>query len=85
MISTYYTCHTWTKEVTPRLLVCTNDGDILLCNSTGEFNTRIHSSPFGKRIDCIISYGEGIIVAGEDGHIWPYKVSYESGVFFEPQ
>ena len=36
-ISKHYTCHAWTKEHSPRLVICTADGDILLCQSTGQF------------------------------------------------
>ena len=82
--STHFTCHTWTREVNPRLIVCTKAGEILICNSTGELNSRLQSSPFGKQIFTILPYGDGFIAAGENGTIWTYQVNLDSGVFFSP-
>ena len=84
-LSTNYTCHTWTKEHTPRLVVATDEGDILLCNSTGEFFTRIESSPYKQMIDCVISYSHGLIFGGENGTIWPYEVTTNEGEYFRLQ
>lgn len=34
-ISTAYSCHTWMQD-TGRLIVCTENGEILLCETSGE-------------------------------------------------
>ena len=88
-VSTDYTCHVWTKD-TNQLLVCTAEGDMLLCNHGGEFIRYIpdsgnHISP--NRIDSVTAYSRGIIAAGENGFIWalegstseeaPYKLQQE--------
>ena len=76
-VSTDYTCHVWTKD-TNQLLICTAEGDMLLCNHGGEFIRYIPDSGnciAPNRIDSITAYSRGVIAAGEDGLIWAFEGS----------
>lgn len=76
-VSKDYTCHVWTKD-TMQLLVCTSDGDMILCNHAGEFLLYIPDSPFNEGpscIDSIFAYSRGVIVAGDNGFIWAFEAS----------
>ena len=80
-ISTAYTCHAWAKD-TVQLVVCTAVGDILVCNMNGEFIIQVPDSPglsvdhAGIRIDCIVPYSRGLILAGgEQGMIFPFEAT----------
>ena len=80
-ISTAYTCHAWAKD-TVQLVVCTAVGDILVCNMNGEFILQVPDSPglsvdySGIRIDCIVPYSRGLILAGgEQGMIFPFEAT----------
>lgn len=68
-ISTDYTCHCWAKDTT-QLVVATAVGDILVCNMNGEFVIQVPDSPSlrvqdGIRIDTMVPYLRGLILAGE--------------------
>jgi hypothetical protein len=39
-VSTEYSCHTWTKD-TGNLVVATEQGDIIICNYSGEFKAYV--------------------------------------------
>lgn len=36
MITSHYSCHAWMQD-TGRLIVCTENGEIMLCETSGEF------------------------------------------------
>jgi hypothetical protein len=42
-VSKNYTCHTWLPD--GRLLICTDQGEIMLLESNGEYKTLLSSSP----------------------------------------
>lgn len=42
-LSSEFTCHCWSND--GRIIVCTAKGEIMLCESTGEFNSFIPTSP----------------------------------------
>lgn len=73
-VSKDYSCHIWTKD-TMQLLVCTNEGDMLLLNHSGEFLKYIPESPYGCSIDSICAFSRGLIVAGEGGNFWAFEGS----------
>jgi len=51
-ISNNYTCHTWLAD--GRLLVCTDVGEIMLLESSGDYKTLLASSPLENfYIECI--------------------------------
>ena len=35
-VSTQYSCHAWMQD-TGRLIVCTENGEVMLCETSGEF------------------------------------------------
>lgn len=72
-ISTQYSCHAWMQD-TGRLIVCTENGELMLCETSGEFMSFIHESPGeGFKIQAIVSFSRGFIIAGENGTILPYE------------
>ena len=40
----------------------------------GEFMINVPNAP-GMRIDCIQAWSRGLILAGEDGMIFPYEIT----------
>lgn len=72
-ISTQYSCHTWMQD-TGRLVVCTENGEIMLCETSGEFMNFIHESPMeGFRITTIVSFSRGFIIGGDNGMMAAYE------------
>ena len=49
----------------------------------GEFILSVPDAP-KKRIDCVLAYARGIIVAGEGGRIWPFEVTAHEGQLYRP-
>ena len=64
------------------MIICTADGDILVCTAKGEFVARVPTSPEGMKIECMIAYSHGIICGGLEGFIWPYEVSTNENEFY---
>jgi hypothetical protein len=57
-----------------RLIVCTELGEIMLLENSGEYLCFIHQSPMnGFKIQCIIPYNKGFIIGGESGEIIAYE------------
>jgi hypothetical protein len=73
-ISNHYTCHTWLPD--GRLLVCTDQGEIMLLEMSGEYRSLLSESPGdGFYIECIQTYSKGFIIAGDNGQIMIYEKS----------
>jgi hypothetical protein len=71
-ISNNYTCHTWLPD--GRLLVCTDQGEIMLLESNGDYKMLISESPGeGFYIESIQTYSKGFIIAGDNGQIMIYE------------
>lgn len=67
-ISNNYTCHCWLPE--GRFLVCTDAGDIMLCEPNGDYKLLLLDSPGeGFHIETIRTYTKGFIIAGDKGQI----------------
>jgi hypothetical protein len=75
-VSTYYTCHAWLSD--GRLLLCTDQGEILLLENSGDFKMVLSSSP-GENFDIanIISFSKGFMISGDNGKILVYEKSEE--------
>ena len=72
-ISSSYSCHSWMLD-TGRLLVCTENGEIMLLENTGEFLAYINHSPLNSaNITCIVPYGKGFIIGSDQGEIIIYE------------
>jgi len=57
-----------------KLVLCTEAGEIILCETDGSFLAFIEDSPVseGFVIECIVAFSRGFIVAG-DGQIYAYE------------
>ena len=75
-ISNNYTCHSWLPD--GRLIVCTDQGEIMLLEQGGDYKMLLAESPGeGFFIECIVTYSKGFIIAGENGQIMIYEKSEE--------
>ena len=62
-VSNHFTCHTWLPD--GRLIVCTDQGEIMLLESSGEYKTLLTGPGDGVYIESIITYSKGFLIAGE--------------------
>lgn len=65
-ISNNLTCHAWMPD--NRLIVCTDQGEIMLLEGNGDYKMLLGESP-GENffIESIIIYNKGFIIGGENG------------------
>ena len=68
-----------------QLAVATADGDVLVCNMKGDFIISVPDAPHGQRIDSIMPYSRGLLLAGEGGMIWPYEATSHEAQIYRPQ
>lgn len=75
-ISNHYTCHTWLPE--GKIIVCTDQGELLLLESTGEYKMLLSCSPGdGFYIESITTYSKGFMIAGDTGQIMVFEKTDE--------
>ena len=75
-ISNNYTCHTWLPE--GKIIICTDQGELLLLESTGEYKMLLSCSPGdGFYIESITNYSKGFMIAGDTGQIMVFEKSDE--------
>ena len=57
-----------------KLVVCTEAGEIILCETDGSFLAFIEDSPFNENfmIESIVTFSRGFIIAG-DGYIYAFE------------
>ena len=60
-ISPNYTCHAW-SQVTRMILICTDNGEMILCANNGEYKAYILDSPLGRPIDTVYSTSTGFVI-----------------------
>lgn len=48
-ISHNFTCHSWSNE-TGQILVCTDNGEMIICENSGQYKAFILDSPVGDSI-----------------------------------
>lgn len=58
-------CHEW-DEKTTLLLVCTDGGEMLILNNTGDFKAMCLEPPKPRPIDACYPLNQGFIVTVED-------------------
>ena len=74
-ISNNYTCHLWLPD--GKVLVCTDQGEILLLEN-GDYKFCLPESPGnGFYIECIQAYAKGFVIGGDNGTILVYDKSEE--------
>jgi len=71
-----FMCHTWLHD--DKMLVGADNGDLLLFDNAGEFQTVLPTSPGEPRAaTCMIPFSKGFIIGGDDGRIRIYEKSDE--------
>lgn len=70
------------------MAVCTENGDIIICDENAEFLNLLADSPNKKlnqpwKPECITSYSKGFIVGGENCTIFVYKSTNDNQNPFE--
>lgn len=80
-ISNKYQCHSW-LEGNAKFIIGTQDGEILVLESTGEYCCTLPDSPFeGRSIECIIPFQRGFIIGCDEGKIYAYEKVDEAGSY----
>ena len=75
-ISNHYTCHTWLPE--GKIIICTDQGELLLLESSGEYKMLLSCSPGdGFYIEAITNYSKGFMIAGDTGQIMVFEKTDE--------
>lgn len=74
--SNHFTCHCWLPD--GKTIVCTDQGELLLLESTGELKMFLSCSPGdGFYIESITTYSKGFMIAGDTGQIMVYEKTDE--------
>lgn len=77
-LSSNYSCHTWMLD-TGRLLICTENGEIILLENSGEFFNFVSTSPMnGMKITCVVPYSKGFLIGSETGEVILYERTEDS-------
>ena len=71
-VSDNYTCHSFDRA--GKLHVCTDHGEIMICDHDGNLQYYLKDAPLGNRIECIYPASRGLIVAGVNGYIWSFEM-----------
>ena len=83
-VSENYSCHCWIKE-TASVLVCTEEGDILLTDYEGKFLAYITNNLLKEPelIECIYPTSFGFVIAGNEGKLWLFKTEKNSKHYYK--
>eukprot|EP00930_Biecheleria_cincta_P056908 TRINITY_DN42926_c0_g1_i1.p1 TRINITY_DN42926_c0_g1~~TRINITY_DN42926_c0_g1_i1.p1 ORF type:complete len:1216 (-),score=324.29 TRINITY_DN42926_c0_g1_i1:285-3932(-) len=69
-----FMCHTWLSD--DKMLVCCENGDLMLFDNGGEFQMVLPTSPGDPRsATCSVSFSKGFVIGGDDGFIRVYEKS----------
>ena len=71
-VSDNYTCHAFDRA--GKLHLCTDHGEIMICDHDGNLQYYLKDAPFGNRIECIYPASRGLVVAGVNGYIWSFEM-----------
>jgi cilia- and flagella-associated protein 57 len=66
-----YVCHAWMQD-TARIVVCTEAGDIMVCENSGEFYTYVERDE-RQKIKCIVPYNRGFVLGYSNGMFTAYE------------
>jgi hypothetical protein len=66
-----YVCHAWMQD-TARIVVCTEAGDIMVCENSGEFYTYVERDE-RQKIRCIVPYSRGFVLGHSNGMFSAYE------------
>ena len=48
------------------ILICTDNGEMILCANNGEYKAYILDSPLGQRIDTLYPFSNGFVICVEN-------------------
>ena len=68
--STNFTCHAWMSD-TARIVICSERGDIILCENSGEFYAFVEQVKQG--VKCIVPFTRGFVVGWSTGLFTCYE------------
>lgn len=74
--SQHYTAHAWVTWINNevRLVVCTDQGEIIVLDANGEYKSLLASSPGdGFWIECIFPFSKGFLIGGDNGIIFIFN------------
>lgn len=54
-------------------MVATENGELMVCETSGEYMAYIADSPHGLKVICIVPYSRGFLLGTEDGKIYTYE------------
>ena len=66
-----FTCHAWMID-TARLVVCTEGGDIIVCENSGEYYAYVEKDT-RQKIKTIVPYNKGFVVGWSNGLFTAYE------------
>ena len=66
-----FACHAWMQD-TARLIVCTDKGEILVCENSGEYYTFVEKVD-SARIKCVTPYNRSFIIGWSNGMFTFYE------------
>ena len=76
-MSTNYTCHASLPD--GRILICTDYGDIVLLENSGEFKLVLSESPGQSfKILNILAFSRGFLLSGENGKMLVFEKSEDA-------
>ena len=64
-ISSNFTAHDW-GQANGYILVCTDNGEMMICENSGEYKAYVLGSPLGNNIECIKATENGFLIALEN-------------------
>ena len=51
------------------ILICTDNGEMILCANNGEFKSDVKEMPQGQCIDAVYSFSNGFVICAENNFI----------------
>ncbi len=72
-ISQNFTCHAWSQN-TGDILVCTDNGEMIICENSGQYKAFILDSPLGSMIEAVIAISNGFLIAVQQ-NFYIYRTS----------
>jgi WD40 repeat protein len=80
-VSNNFSAHLWLPE--GRLLVGTDQGEIMLCEQSGEYKLLLPESPGeGFNIMCMRTFSKGFIIGGDQGQIMVFEKYNEPKILY---
>eukprot|EP00217_Crustomastix_stigmatica_P010708 CAMPEP_0183813298 /NCGR_PEP_ID=MMETSP0803_2-20130417/52843_1 /TAXON_ID=195967 /ORGANISM="Crustomastix stigmata, Strain CCMP3273" /LENGTH=1181 /DNA_ID=CAMNT_0026058151 /DNA_START=28 /DNA_END=3573 /DNA_ORIENTATION=- len=75
-----YTCHCWLPDDRERVVVATDNGDLLLIDA-GEVKATLPGPGDGNSIECVVAYSKGFVCGGDNGVLSIYERSEDKDYY----